>query len=136
MKQRIGKVTSLMPRLAMVVPTVVSLTEMPIINPRVKRELTSGWPNSVVLQNSKSMCSGCGLSVMLENNMLSISVTVRLQRVGNQRARFEFLKIHTAHCSPHPLGFIDAAFETDAQVPDAEESRSSTAGRGHQGHLR
>ena len=29
-----GKMTSVMPRLAMVVPTVVSLTEMPIINPR------------------------------------------------------------------------------------------------------
>jgi hypothetical protein len=59
------------------------------------------------------------------------------QGVGNHRARFEFLKIHARMAySSHNLGFIDAAFETDAQVPDAEESRSSTAGRGHQGHLR
>ncbi len=31
----------------MVVPTVVSLTEMPIIRPSVKSEFISGWPHSV-----------------------------------------------------------------------------------------
>ena len=36
-----------MPRLAIVVPTVVSLTEMPIIRPSVKSEFISGWPHSV-----------------------------------------------------------------------------------------
>ena len=37
-----GNLTSVMPRLAMVVPTVVSLTEIPIISPRVKSEFMSG----------------------------------------------------------------------------------------------
>ena len=65
----------------MVVPTVVSLTEMPIIRPRVNSEFISGWPHSVsVSQKCRSMCSGCGLSVMLENSMLSICVTVRVSR--------------------------------------------------------
>ena len=71
--------TSVMPRLAMVVPTVVSLTEMPIISPSVKREFISGRPHSVsVAQKCASICSGCGFSVMLENSMLSIWVTVRV----------------------------------------------------------
>ena len=42
-----GKVTSVMPRLPMVVPTVVSLTEMPIIRPSVNSEFISGLPHSV-----------------------------------------------------------------------------------------
>ena len=70
-----------MPRLAMVVPSVVSLTEMPIIRPSVNSEFISGWPNSVsVAQKCRSICSGCGLWVRQENSMLSISVTVR--RIG------------------------------------------------------
>ena len=36
-----------MPRLATVVPSVVSCTEMPIISPSVNSELTSGLPHSV-----------------------------------------------------------------------------------------
>ena len=68
-----------MPRLAIVVPTVMSETWMPHIRPSVNSEFISGWPHSVsVSQKCRSMCSGCGLSVMLENNMLSIWVTVRL----------------------------------------------------------
>ena len=46
-KSGFGKRTSVMPRLAIVVPTVVSLTEMPIIRPSVKSEFISGWPHSV-----------------------------------------------------------------------------------------
>ena len=42
-----GNFTSVMPRLAMVVPTVMSLTEMPIIRPSVNSEFISGWPHSV-----------------------------------------------------------------------------------------
>ncbi len=68
-----GNLTSVMPRLAMVVPTVRSDTDMPIINPRVNSEFISGWPHSVSCsQKCRSICSGCGLSVMLENSMLSI----------------------------------------------------------------
>ena len=65
----------------MVVPTVVSLTEMPIMRPSVNSEFISGRPHSVsVAQKCASMCSGCGFSVMLENSMLSICVTVRVSR--------------------------------------------------------
>ena len=65
----------------MVVPMVRSFTEMPIISPSVNSELTSGWPHSVSRsQKCRSMCSGCGFSVMLENSTLSISVTVRVRR--------------------------------------------------------
>ena len=46
-KSGFGKRTSVIPRLAIVVPTVVSLTEMPIIRPSVKSEFISGWPHSV-----------------------------------------------------------------------------------------
>ncbi len=75
----LGNFTSVMPRLAIVVPTVMSDTWMPIISPSVNSEFISGWPHSVsVSQKWRSMCSGCGLSVMLENNMLSICVTVRV----------------------------------------------------------
>ena len=74
-----GKATSVMPRLAIVVPTVVSLTEMPIMRPSVNSEFISGRPHSVsVAQKCASICSGCGFSVMLENSMLSIWVTVRV----------------------------------------------------------
>ena len=67
---------SFMPRLATVVPTVRSLTAIPIIRPSVNSELTSGRPHSVLDAKSKSMCNGCGLSVITENSMLSLSVTV------------------------------------------------------------
>ena len=43
-----GKTVSFMPRLATVVPSVVSCTEMPIISPSVNSELTSGLPHSVL----------------------------------------------------------------------------------------
>ena len=44
------------------------VTEMPIIRPSVNSEFISGWPHSVsVSQKCRSICSGCGLSVMLEN---------------------------------------------------------------------
>src|SRR6478609_7572313 len=78
-----GNFTPSMPRLAMVVPTVMSDTWMPIIRPSVNSEFISGWPHSVsVAQKCASICSGCGLSVMLENSMLSICVTVRVSRCG------------------------------------------------------
>src|SRR5690606_35632393 len=50
-----GKMVSFIPRLAIVVLKVVSWTEMPIIRPRVKRELTSGRPHSVFSAKSKSI---------------------------------------------------------------------------------
>jgi hypothetical protein len=82
-KSGAGNFTSVMPRLPIVVPTVVSLTEMPIISPSVKSEFMSGFPHSVsVAQKCASMWSGCGFSVMLENSMLSIWVTVRVRRCG------------------------------------------------------
>ncbi len=71
-----------MPRLAIVVPSVVSCTEMPIISPSVNSELTSGLPHSVFEAKSKSMCSGCGFSVITENSMLSLSVTVLVESCG------------------------------------------------------
>eukprot|EP01037_Dinobryon_pediforme_P010185 gene10186-10254_t len=45
-----GKVVSVIPRLAMVVPMVVSCTDSPITSPSVKIEFISGLPNSVVAQ--------------------------------------------------------------------------------------
>src|SRR5215469_16345874 len=66
-------------RFAIVVPTVISETWIPIIKPSVNSEFISGWPHSVSCsQKCRSMCNGCGLRVMLENNMLSICVTVRV----------------------------------------------------------
>src|SRR5205823_197603 len=72
-----------MPRLATVVPRVVSPTLMPITSPRVKMLLTSGRPNSVVFANSASRCSGCGFIVIVVNSTLSVSVTVRLSACSN-----------------------------------------------------
>src|SRR4051812_46845010 len=78
-----GKRTSVMPRLATVVPSVVSPTLIPITRPSVKMLLTSGRPNSVVLANSASRCSGCGFIVMVVNSTLSVSVTVRVSACSN-----------------------------------------------------
>src|SRR6185312_8057318 len=78
-KTGFGNRTSLIPRLATVVPSVVSPTEMPITSPSVKMLLTSGRPNSVVLANSASRCSGCGFIVIVVNSTLSASVTVRVR---------------------------------------------------------
>ena len=76
-KTGFGKRVSLMPRLATVVPSVVSCTDRPITRPSVKMLFTSGWPNSVPLQYSASMWIAAGLQVALLNHMLSASVTVR-----------------------------------------------------------
>jgi hypothetical protein len=54
----LGNATSFMPRLPIVVPSVVSPTVIPISSPSVKIEFTSGRPNSVALENSASRCSG------------------------------------------------------------------------------
>ena len=43
----LGNFTSFIPRLPMVVPIVVSFTEIPIMTPSVNSELTSGLPHSV-----------------------------------------------------------------------------------------
>ena len=81
----------------MVVPTVVSLTEMPIISPSVNREFMSGRPHSVsVAQKCASICSGCGFSVMLENSMLSIWVTVRVSPWRNTWPTEKRLEIEAA----------------------------------------
>src|ERR1043166_8047267 len=72
-----------MPRLATVVPRVVSRTVMPMTSPKVKMLLTSGRPNSVVLANSASRCNGCGFIVIVVNSTLSVSVTVRVSAWSN-----------------------------------------------------
>ena len=69
---------SVMPRLPRVVPSVVSATDTPTTRPSVNRLFTMRWPYSVFLENSSSRCSGCGLCVIAQNRMLSISVTVRV----------------------------------------------------------
>ncbi len=81
----------------MVVPTVVSLTEMPIISPSVNSEFISGRPHSVsVAQKCASICSGCGFSVMLENSMLSICVTVRVSPWRNTWPTEKRLEVEAA----------------------------------------
>src|ERR1700722_11850192 len=73
-----GKRTSSQPRLATVVPSVVSPMETPTMSPSVKALLTMRCPNSVcVRQYSSSRCSGAGLCVSAEKKTLSASVTVR-----------------------------------------------------------
>src|ERR1700738_4885156 len=52
------KRTSVMPRLATVVPSVVSCTDRPITKPSVNMLFMSGRPNSVVLQSSASIWLG------------------------------------------------------------------------------
>ena len=47
------------------------------------RSLKMRWPNSLVLENSASRCSGCGFIVSRLNKVLSISVTVRLNSWWN-----------------------------------------------------
>ena len=74
----LGKRVSVMPRFATVVPSVVSLTDIPIVRPSVNRLLTSGRLNSVVAAKCASRCSGCGFIVSDENSTLSVSVTVRV----------------------------------------------------------
>ncbi|MOA64433.1 hypothetical protein D3C78_1904840 [compost metagenome] len=74
-----GKATSVMPRLATVVPSVVSFTVMPISRPSVNRLLTRGLPNSVCAAKCASRCSGCTFIVSELNSTLSISVRVRVQ---------------------------------------------------------
>ena len=81
----------------MVVPSVVSCTEMPIIRPSVNSELTSGLPHSLLAAKSKSMCSGCGFSVITENSMLSLSVTVLVSAWLDDLADLEFLEIKPGH---------------------------------------
>ncbi len=59
----LGKVTSIIPKLAMVVPSVVSWTDMPIMMPSVLSELNRRCPHSVPAAKCVSMCSGCGFIV-------------------------------------------------------------------------
>ncbi len=73
-----GNFTSVKPRLATVVFSVVSATVSPTSRPRVKRLLTMGRPYSLRAAAWASMCSGWGFSVRQENQMLSASVMVRV----------------------------------------------------------
>ena len=101
-----------MPRLATVVPSVVSFTVMPIIRPSVNRLLTMRWPNSVLEANSSSRCSGCTFMVSELYSTLSISVTVRVQAWSNTRPDREFLEIKPRHLPPREqalLARMDAA---------------------------
>ena len=81
-----GKRTASRPRFATVVPSVVSLIEMPTMSPSVKKLFMSGLPNSdCVRMYSWSMCSGAGLCVNVLNSTLSVSVTVRRIACSNTR---------------------------------------------------
>ncbi len=64
------------PRLATVVPSVVSCTVMPTSRESVSIEFTNRSPNSVSAANSASRCSGWGFMVRQLKNVLSASVTV------------------------------------------------------------
>src|SRR4030095_12250705 len=72
-----GNPTFSKPRLPTVWPSVVSPTLSPTAAPRVKRLLTSGFPNSACCAAWKSTCRGCGFMVRQEKKTLSASVTVR-----------------------------------------------------------
>src|SRR4051812_2607266 len=74
----LGKAISSNPRLATVVPSVVSKTESPMSSERVKRLLTRRVPNSVDRANSSSRCSGWAFMVSTEKSVLSASVMVRV----------------------------------------------------------
>ena len=56
----LGNFTSVMPRLATVVPIVVSFPDTPIISPSMNGELTSGLPHRLLASNSWSSCRGRG----------------------------------------------------------------------------
>ena len=88
----------------MVVPSVVSLTVMPIIRPSVNRLLTMRWPNSVFEANSSSRCSGCTFMVSELNSTLSISVTVRVQAWSNMRPTVNSSKYSPAIFLPAKAG--------------------------------
>ena len=74
----VGKAISSNPRLATVVPSVVSNTESPMRRDSVNKLLTSRVPNSVVAANASSRCRGWAFMVSTENSVLSASVTVRV----------------------------------------------------------
>src|SRR5215212_2452097 len=93
-----------MPRLATVVPKVVSPTLIPITSPKVKMLLTNGRPNSVVFANSASRCNGCGFIVIVVNSTLSVSVTVRVSACSNTCPSENSSKYSPAMCHlPHNL---------------------------------
>ena len=71
-----GKAISENPRLATVVPSVVSCTVMPTSRDNVSIEFTSRSPNSLSAANSASRCNGWGFMVRQLKNVLSASVTV------------------------------------------------------------
>src|SRR4029453_9805084 len=73
-----GKAISSNPRLATVVPSVVSNTDRPMSSDSVNRLLTTRVPNSVVSAKDSSRCSGCAFMVRTENSVLSASVIVRV----------------------------------------------------------
>ena len=66
----------------MVVPWVVSSTEIPTRSPSVNRLFTRGCPNSVPAAYSASRCRRAGFSVIVVNRMLSVSVIVRVSACG------------------------------------------------------
>ena len=77
MNTGLGKRTSSQPRLAMVVPSVVSATETPTIRLSVKQLFTMRVPNSEDFMYSSSRCRAAGLCVSALKMRLSASVTVR-----------------------------------------------------------
>ena len=84
MKTGLGKRTSSQPRLATVVPSVVSATETPTIRLSVKQLLTMRVPNSEAFMASSSRCSAAGLCVSALKMRLSASVTVRRSTCSNR----------------------------------------------------
>ena len=99
-----GKRTSSQPRLATVVPSVVSPTEMPTIRPSVNALLTMRWPNSV--------CVAAILLVEVQRPPDCASAPrrtrcpprsrVRRMRVLEHLPDVKFLEIQSSHlaCSP------------------------------------
>ena len=74
-----------MPRLAIVVPKVVSFTDIPTISPSVNRLLTSGFFHTLLAAATLSMCKGCVFIVSSENHLLSASVMVRVHSWSKTR---------------------------------------------------
>ena len=102
----LGKRTSSQPRLATVVPSVVSPTVMPTISPSVKALLTMRWPNSVsVRQYSSSRCSAAGLCVSAREEDVVGLGDGPPHDVAELLADLEFLEPQTGHQAP-PLRLL------------------------------
>ena len=108
-----GKTTSSNPRLATVVPWVVSSTEMPTSRPRVKRLFTRGRPNSVPAAYSASRWSRAGFIVIVVKRTLSVSVIGARERMRDDEADGEIVEpasvMRGVHSRPSSLVVVAAS---------------------------